>query len=199
MRQQYLRDYLSFIGFGSSLMAVAKASGAEVGTDYRSADFGKIKIGNTRYEVFGGVTPYVRFIAQMISGQQKSSVTGKVTYPDEGFKAKSRWDILTSFGLSKVAPIPSLVISALKGKTMIGEDVNIPKEVALRFVPMVAQDMYDAVKEHGALGIPMVTPSIFGVGVQTYPSLSKREQLINEIQSERQHKIFKQKEKSKKK
>ena len=56
----------------------------------------------------------------------------------------------------------------LQGHTQVGEDFRAGPELVDRFIPMLAQDMYDLIREEGLKGIGMALPAAFGVGVQTY-------------------------------
>ena len=136
-----------------------------------SADFGKIKLGNTRYDIWGGFQQYVRGAAQFISGTYIDTTTGRQIALGEGYKAPTRKDIVMRLLESKEAPWLSLVSTLMEGKTWDGQPIRLPVEIADRFIPMVAQDMYELAQERGpALGLPMALPAVFGVGVQTYGS-----------------------------
>jgi hypothetical protein len=168
VRKEALKSLFTFAGTAGTILALSKLGGADVGTDPRSADFGKIKIGNTRYDPWGGFQQYIVAVARLLSGEMVSSTTGKEFKLGEGYKPTTRFDIVQRFLESKESPVLSFITSLLKGQTTMGEKVNIPVEIADRFIPMVWQDMYDLVREKGIIGIPMAIPGIFGVGSQTY-------------------------------
>jgi hypothetical protein len=169
VRKEALKSLFSFAATGMSVLGLAKAAGAEVGIDPRSADFGKIKVGNTRYDIFGGFQQYIRFATQMLTGETVSTTTGKVTKLGQGYKPTTRKDVLTQFAEYKTAPVLSFALALLEGQDFAGKPLNVPKEVALRFVPLVIQDMYDLMQEEDFItGLGMTIPGIFGVGVQTY-------------------------------
>jgi hypothetical protein len=173
LRKQALKSLFGFLGMGLSILSLAKLMGLEVGDDWRSADFGKIKIGNTRIDVWGGFSQYIRMFGQLATGEYVSSTTGRVMTLGEGYKAMSRFDILFRQLESKEAPVFSLLTRILKQQDWSGKPVNIPKEVALRFIPMVIQDVYDLAQEDPTL-IPLGILPIFGIGVQTYSDNKKR-------------------------
>ena len=167
-RKEALKSLLTFSGLASSVLMLAKAGGAEVNLDPRNSDFAKIRVGNTRYDILGGFQQFMRLAAQMVTGERVSSTTGVVTTSGEGFKPLTRKQILGRFIETKEAPVLSFVSRMLEGKGFAGEELNVPEEVSTRFIPMVAQDMFDLQQERGAEGVGMALPAFFGVGVQTY-------------------------------
>src|SRR3990167_2205722 len=54
VRQRALTDALTMVSAGLSILGLAKLSRVEIGVDPRSSDFGKLKVGNTRYDIWGG-------------------------------------------------------------------------------------------------------------------------------------------------
>jgi len=167
-RKEALKSLFSFAAAGATTLSLAKAAGADVGIDPRSADFGKIKIGNTRFDIGAGFQQYFVLAARLLSGEMVSSTTGKEFQLGEGYKATTRADIIQRFFESKTAPIASFALGLLKGKTTMGEDFDIPAEIIDRFVPMVTQDVLDLTREWGSKGVLMAVPGVFGVGSQTY-------------------------------
>ena len=168
VRKQAIQALLTLAGTGKLVTGLAKMGGADVETNPRNPDFEKIKVGNTRYDIWGGFQQYYRFLSQIITGEMISSTTGVKKTLGEGYKATTRWDVLQNFVGGKLAPLPSFVVTLLKGKGMFGKELDVPKEVGIRFVPMVIQDFYDIYKERGAKYLAMALPAVFGVGVQTY-------------------------------
>lgn len=168
-RKEALKSLLTATGVATTVLGLAKMGGAEVSTDPRNADFGKIKVGNTRFDILAGFQQPIRLGAQLITGEHISSTTGVKTVTGEGFKPLTRAEILQRFIENKEAPVASFVTSALKGRTPIGEEFEFTQEVINRVTPMVLQDLFDLIEERGALeGIGMALPAFFGVGVQTY-------------------------------
>jgi hypothetical protein len=168
VRKEALTSLLTFAGTGLTILGLAKLGGAEVSADPRSADFGKIKIGDTRFDTWGGFQQYLVLAGRLITGQMVSSTTGKEFNLGEGYKPTTRMDIIQRFFESKESPIASFATALLKGQTNMGEKLNIPVEVIDRFIPMVIQDMYDLYREYGPAGIVGSIPGMFGVGSQTY-------------------------------
>lgn len=168
VRREALKSLFTFAGTAATVLGLAKLGGADVGTDPRSTDFGKIKVGDTRFDPWGGFQQYIVGAARLMSGQMVSSTTGKEFNLGEGYKPTSRQDILLRLFQSKEAPVLSFITDLLKGQTATGEQVNVPVAVVDRFIPLLLQDLHDLVKENGLEGVGMTLPAVFGIGVQTY-------------------------------
>lgn len=168
VRKEALKSLVSLAGVAMTVSGLAKMGGADVETDPRNANFMKLKFGNTRYDILGGFQQPIRSMAQIISGKMISSTTGETITLGEGYKPLTRIGIAERFLKYKMSPVASFAYSLLEGKTAMGERVDVPTEIANRFIPMVANDMYQLYQEEGAKGIPMGIPAIFGVGSQTY-------------------------------
>lgn len=190
VRKMYLRDTAAFVGFGLSVMAAATLSGMKtLGDDdddwigdtpveklknlSTSVDFMNLKLGDRRYDVWGGFGQYVKFFIQEATGQRVTS-TGNIKQLDgEGYNAMTRGDLVLRFGRSKLSPTMSLVTSALQGRNYMGEPFSLTKELANMSVPLVWQDTYEAWTEleEGPKSLATTfAPSFFGLGVQYWKS-----------------------------
>ena len=177
--KQYARANLQTFGGLLTILGLAKANGLNVGTDPRSADFGKIKFGNTRIDLGAGFLQYAHLLGQLATGQYKSSTTGKVSKLGGGFGQRSYYDVLGGFAGSKLSPPFSFGRDVLKQQTNFGP-FNLGQEAYSHLTPLVWQDTYDIYKQHGGgeKRIPLAAAgallSIFGGGTQTYgPKQSK--------------------------
>lgn len=167
VRKEALKSLFTVLGVGTSMLGLAKLAGADVGTDPRSADFGKIIIGKTRIDVWGGFQQYIRMFAQLGTGQYVSSVTGKLVTLGEGYKPLTRFEILQRQIEAKEAPVFSLITTLLKGQNFLGEKVKITDEIKNRFTPMAIQDIYDIYKNDPEV-LSISGLGMFGFGLQTY-------------------------------
>lgn len=168
VRKETLRSLLAVVGVGSLMGEMARMAGASVSNDYTSADFRKIKIGNTRIDPFGGFQQYAIPVAKMLSGISTSTISGKKTNIWEGDYGKSTpWDLIQNLFASKLAPLPSFVYSMLRTKEFDGQPFDVQQAIINRTVPIMAQDLKDLYQEDPSL-LPLGIPAAFGMGVQTY-------------------------------
>lgn len=173
-RKEALKSLLGYTTYMSTLLGLGKMAGAQVVTDRTNSDYGKIKIGNVRLEISGGLMNYIVLLSRLQKGYMTSSVTGKRTLINQpnAYKGTTSADLLGRFIEMKEAPVASFVTSLLKGKDVMGKQLNIPAAVADRFIPMVIQDLRDVGREDPSL-IPIALTGIFGTGVQTYSQQNK--------------------------
>lgn len=172
VRKEMFKSLFTVLGAGSTVLGLAKLAGAKVGTDPRSSDFGKIIIKDTRIDIWGGFQQYVRMAAQLGTGKYVSSTTGKETTLGEGYKPMTRYDIALRQVESKEAPVLSFITAMLKQQDFEGKPVEVKKEIAERFIPMMVGDLYDLSKTHPEM-IPVGLLSTFGFGTQTYTPKKK--------------------------
>jgi len=170
VRKEALKSLAGTTALMSTVLGLSSMAGAEVETDSRSTDFGKIKIGNTRFDIMGGFQQFIVLYSRLLSGKTKTTSTKQVRElgDPKTFKPQTRLSILEKFIQNKTAPLISLGLTLLRGKTPVGEDVSLSREISERFTPFVLQDLFDLVEERGLLGIPFSIPAFFGVGIQTF-------------------------------
>jgi hypothetical protein len=166
VRRMAWNGIVRFIGAGASILGLLEVTG--VGTvekDPRSSDFAKLKIGDTRYDIWTGYAQYARLLAQMVTGEGKST-TGNIT-------EKDRMDTLVRFSQSKGSPATSLILDLLKGENYEGEPLFTDTTGALqqmkdRLTPLAIQEMLEAMELGGANDALMVLPEFLGIGTITY-------------------------------
>jgi len=168
-RKVIIGDTVKFVGTGTAaLWLLNQIEGVEVETDPRSSDFGKVRYGNTRYDFWAGYSQIARLIAQVASGQQTATGTGRLY-------DINRADIITRYVRTKLSPPAGLTWDVLTGQTFIGEEMKLEptflaEDIPKRVVPMAIQDIADAIRYQGLDGaLPITsTTAFFGVGVGTW-------------------------------
>jgi hypothetical protein len=175
LRKEAIRSLLGIVGTGLLVQEMARQAGAIVLNDPTNPDFRKIKIGNSRIDNFAGLGQYGVGTAQFLMGQKTSSNSMKTTNLSGGFGsgnpkkygAKSSFDLASDFAVNRAAPIPSLIISWMRGKDFDGKPFEWKKAIATRTAPLVLQDMYDIAADDPSL-IPLGILPVIGEGIQTY-------------------------------
>lgn len=170
VRKEIIKTWISFLGAGSTILGLAKLAGAEVGTDPDSADFGKIKVGNTRINVFGPYQQYAVLFHRIFNGRYVSSVTGREFDLGVGYKPMTGAELIGRWFDSKTHPTLSFIESWLRGRRFTGEKFELGPAMIDTMMPMILQDLNDLIAEHGT---DPKTPlfaflSFLGLPVQTY-------------------------------
>jgi hypothetical protein len=153
---------------------LAQLAGATVEDDPRSSDFGKLKFGNTRIDMFGGLLQVTTLLSRLGTG---TTVTAKGREMPirvrEGQKKKfgqtTAPDIMARFLRQKLSPPVSAVVDIASGETVAGEKVTPLGVLKERVTPLSFGDIYDAMKEQGvAKGLAFGLLSLLGAGTSTY-------------------------------
>ena len=180
VRVRALADMAKFIGFGLSVLALLKygfpckdkndKNCVEVQNDPRSSEFGKIKVGNTRYDTWGGFQQYITFLTKAIMAQKITQGSDRVQELDgKGRGVNTRLSLIGTFVRGKLAPIPGLGVDYLSGMTQDYQKFSWKKEAENKLLPLIYSDLKEAVSQDGVKSLFTVgIPGAFGVGVQTY-------------------------------
>lgn len=168
-RKEMIKGLLEMIGTGTTILILSRLAGAKVELDPRSSDFGKIQIGNTRFDIWGGHQQYVRVVAQLLSNRRKTSKGAVVDLGGKQFPFETRKDVLERFIRGKLAPVPQLAMELFEGQKMYGDKIMPLEEIRDMVIPMVVEDVIEALKDFGPAALVSVgVPAVMGVGVQTY-------------------------------
>jgi hypothetical protein len=186
----------SLIGL-STLLTLGLLAGFEIEHDARSSDFLKLKKGNTRIDVGGGIMQYVvlgKRVLPFVGGETKSPVTGKVRAirgPKKPFGGSSGTDILKKFARTKLTPGLGLFVTVgiEGGQNVIGQNIiTDPEGVAAllptmevewmegtknvlvnSLIPLSINEIVESIEEQGfTRGAALGMASLFGLGVQNF-------------------------------
>jgi hypothetical protein len=167
-RQQHARAAMMGLATLMGLYTAAKAAGKDpsIEWDPRSSDFGKVRFGSTSYDPWGGYQQYVRFAAQVLSGQYKKVSSGKV-------QKENRIDIIERFLRSKLAPAPGMLWSELEGRDITGQSVRGTRGGARMVLnaasPMTLRDLKDLYQEDPGMAVVLAVPVLLGASVSSGP------------------------------
>lgn len=158
-----IRDNLKFAGTIASALALAGAAGAGVSFDPDDADFLKIRIGNTRYDILTGLQQPMRFIYRLANAI-KADVT-----QDETFAGEEKGALIERFARSKASPVSGAFWNYISGEDFKGRKFKLSRELLELVTPLYVSDFREAMQDEGLLGAAVKTsPAIVGVGAQTY-------------------------------
>jgi len=184
VRKLAAQELVTFVASGiTALSLLSFIPGVDVQIDPRSSDFGKIRIGKTRLDFWGGFQPIARYTAQLATNQRRDIRSDQVV------PVRGRGDTVLRFLRSKAGPPTSLVIDSpvFTGRDFIGTPFGAPgelfgkpipgplREIGKRTIPLFVQDMAEAIDEDGWLGGFKALPAFLGASAQTFDETSGRE------------------------
>ena len=149
-----------------------------VDTDPRSANFGKIKIGDTHFDITGGMSSLVtlasRLVPTVYNGQwsfwTKSSTSGKYTDLLAGkYGQQNVLDVLENFIEGKASPLTGALRDLWKGEQFGGEKVTAGSTVKNLVTPISVQTYQDL--KNNANAAPLISSMILeglGISANTY-------------------------------
>lgn len=186
--QEYAR-FLIGVSIATVLAAMMKDEDDKTKTlnfDPRSADFGKIRFGDTYLDPLAGLAQVTTFLTRIATGETRTSkgdlrplrdnyrLTDVAPGLGDGEKLKEvkygssgADDVLFRFLRSKLAPVPGAAVNTLAGENMIGEPVT-PLDTATSMVtPMSINDIGAIMEEQGIpRGSAITLLGLLGMGVQ---------------------------------
>jgi hypothetical protein len=169
-RKEYIKGLARSVATWGSIAGLAELAGATVVKDPNSADFGKIKIGDTRLDPGAGFQQYVVLLSRMrpgtLGGGFTSSVTGEQAPLGEGYKPKTRASLAMQFMVNKLHPVARFAWDLMSASQ--DEPVNLLDRTAQLALPMFVQDILEASQESPELGAIVGPLSSIGFGTQTY-------------------------------
>ena len=174
VRKEIAKEYAATVGVGLTALGLADLAGFEVGINPRDSDFGKIRFGDTRIDIWGGVQQPARLIARIIlGGTDKAGLTGRTLTDSE--KDVDPLELLGRFAAFKIAPSLSIPLELYRGQTAVGEE-RTPSQTAVRaMIPLVLEDVLEAATRSGLVAAAVTAPLVtLGVGVSTFPDSEGR-------------------------
>jgi len=137
--------------------------------DWKSANAGKVKIGNTRFDVTGGMGSMMTMIIRQITGASKSSITGITKEFGEGFLSSDRWDVFWDYSENKLSPMFSVIKTLATGETFQGEKTSPKTVLGGLTVPIIAENYQELAEDPNSANtlIAMIADGL-GMSTNTY-------------------------------
>lgn len=189
VRRQAAYNLIKMTAGTAAVLATAKAllPKDSVELDPRSSDFGKIKVGNTRFDVTGGMGSVLVLLSRLSTAaakattgakimSYKSSTTGQMqdlTSPE--FGKQNLLDIVESFFENKLSPVAGVARDFAKGKTFDGKKPTPTGEALGLLTPLPANTIRELLKDPKARQDPRFIAlaqiaDMLGINVNTYSS-----------------------------
>lgn len=171
VRKQAAINLVKVISGTAAILAIARAvKPKSVELDPRSSDFGKIRVGNTRFDVTGGMGSIAVLAARLVRRSTKSSTTGKVSEINSGkFGSQTGTDLVYNFFENKLSPAASVVRDWLEGQDRQGNKFSVPGIVKTIAVPLPVSNAYELWKDPKSAGVVAGTlADFFGIATTNY-------------------------------
>lgn len=145
--------------------------------DPRSADFGTIRVKDTRFDITGGSKAIAVLAARLISQKSKSSTSGNITELNSGeFGAMTGMDMVWNFLENKLSPASTLIKELAINRTDFeGKPITVEKAMADAFVPLPISNAYEVIKNpNGANALLTIIADGLGIMTNTYSAPVKK-------------------------
>lgn len=156
----------------------AMSDGKNDGVDWdpRSTDFGKVQVGNTRFDLTGGASSIATLGARLAMNSKKTA-TGKVSdLGGQQFGADTRLSLVYRFFENKLSPAAAVVRDILKGERFGGEPVTATGLASDLVVPLPIANAAELAKDPEtttATAIAAILADFFGISTNTYSDKKK--------------------------
>lgn len=179
VRKEAAKNLIKVVIGTGSILAIANAvSPGSVEFDPRSSDFGKIKIEGTRFDVSGGMSSLITFLAREATQRSKSSTTHNLTKIDDpkAYKGATSLSVAGDFAQNKLAPLLSTALALRSGQDRFTDKpVNLnTTEGAINFgklllMPIPISNIEELQSNPNAAPLLAgLLADFFGIGTNTY-------------------------------
>lgn len=180
-RKQAALNWTKIIATSAAIITIANAiKPGSAETDPRSSDFGKIKIGNTRFDFSAGAGSLITLASRILTGKYKSSTTGQITSYGTKIGQKSAFDAVIDFLVGKENPPASVITDYLKGQNFQGKPPTLPDEIYRSNTPIDLQNLIKFKDGHSADQILGFISDFLGGSSNTYQDSNIKSGIIPE-------------------
>lgn len=136
--------------------------------DPRKQDFGVLKAGNARYDIFGGIKQWAKLFTVIGTDKYMSKSYGWREYGD-GMGAKTKTGEVGKFLQGKLSPPAGFLLEALTGEDYLGRKSNMLKNAYGHMFPMILQTVGEVIEAGEADQLAIAVPAAsLGIGVNAY-------------------------------
>ncbi len=176
-RKQAAINLLKVVAGTAAIMATARALDPKsVELDPRSSDFGKIRIGDTRFDITGGMGSLAVLGARLMTGATKSTSSGIVTQLDSGkFGSPTRKDVMFNYLENKYSPFFSVLKDIRDGKDFNGNKPTVLNETNNLLTPLPITNAASVLNDpNGANALLTIIADALGISTNTYAPQKKK-------------------------
>jgi hypothetical protein len=155
LRKQSLKSLFAIAGAGMMTAEISRELGAKVSHDPTSTDFMKIKVGDTRIDLFGGYQQFpVAAMTAMLG--QKTMAAGRnagrtVDLTAGRFGQPTRKSEAEKFFKNRLSPVGSFIYSWMDGREFDGKPFEVKRALYERAMPIVLKDLTELAQEDPAM------------------------------------------------
>lgn len=159
VRKEIAKDWLAFLGAGTTALMLAALAGAEVGLDPESSDFGKIVWGDTRIDVWGGLQQPARLsILPLLATLDSAGIR-------ETQKQIDLIDAGRRFLSYKLSPAVTLPAELATRRNIVGQEREIDETLLRAITPLIIEQTAEVYRNTGDPVKTAVTGGLGFVGV----------------------------------
>jgi hypothetical protein len=189
LRKYLAQDTAKFIGTRLAILGVIYAVKKALGKDGEdeeddkflgleanplSSDFGRIRINDTRFDIWGGFQSYVRVAAQASTLLRKSTKTKELQDLSEmGAYSDTRGTLIGKFFRGKLSPTAAFLVDVSSGEDALGRPVELGPRSLQLITPMIGASVYDLVNDLGWGAVPGAAVNFVGITSNTYDDTKK--------------------------
>ena len=174
VRKQYLKAALAstatWLTMTKMMQVVGNAvpqTGIKVSWDPENADFGKIRVGNSRLDFGQGYLPFLTMMYRWLSGHYVSSSSGIRHQYGAGFQAQTQGgQTLRTMVGNKLEPFIAFATDLMNASEQ--QPFHVMDRALQLSIPMAAQDMYDLSQSEPWMLPFAAGPILAGAASQTY-------------------------------
>lgn len=170
-KKMAIKNLAKYVAGVAVILGIANAvKSGSVELDPRSSDFGKIKIGSSRFDVTGGAASVATLAARILTLSSKSTSTGQVNPLNSGkFRAATGMDVLVNFLENKASPVASVFRDYFKGKDANGNKPTLVNEAGNLLLPLPISNMLQNVNDPNSANLlASIIADGLGISVNSY-------------------------------
>jgi len=163
------------------ILAVSKAIDPDsVEEDNTSADYGKIKVGSSRFDPTQGRAAFFVLAMRILKEKYTSSTTGNVIeINSDEYNSMAATDLIGDFTQNKFSPFLNNLIYMINRKNREGERPTITSTFIDLYAPIGAKDIPELLNDPESANFIAVTlANFFGVQTNTYSNANIKSNII---------------------